>query len=99
MATITANPASGAAASPRSAAATQDRRVAQLRSWMLALMSAALAFGVLAGLVSWQANLATYNDYHTIVDEGAVSVDAALLARSSALDHMSAAATFLETTG
>jgi hypothetical protein len=66
---------------------------------MLAMMSAALAFGVLAGLVSWQANLATYNDYHSIVDEGAVSVDAALLARAAGLDHMSAAATFLETTG
>ena len=66
---------------------------------MLALISSALAFGVLAGLVAWQANLATYNDYHTIVGEGSVSVDAALLARAAALDHMSAAATYLETTG
>lgn len=63
------------------------------------MISAALAFGVLAGLVAWQANLATYNDYHTIVDEGAVSVDAALLARAAGLDHMSAAATYLETSG
>src|SRR4029078_1521140 len=61
--------------------------------------SASLAFGALAGLVAWQANVATYNDYHTIVDEGSVSVDAALRARASALDHMSAAATYLETTG
>ncbi|HET6312388.1 MAG TPA: hypothetical protein VFH60_01015 [Chloroflexia bacterium] len=99
MATITANPGSSTAASPRSAATTQDRRVARLRSWMLAMISAALAFGVLAGLVAWQANLATYNEYHTIVDEGAVSVDAALLARAAALDHMSAAATYLETEG
>lgn len=63
------------------------------------MISAALSFGVLAGLVAWQANLATYNDYHTIVDEGAVSVDAALLARAAGLDHMSAAATYLETEG
>jgi hypothetical protein len=33
------------------------------------------------------------------VDEGSVSVDAALRARAAVLDHMSAAATFLETTG
>ena len=77
----------------------QDRRVGRLRAWMLAMISAALAFGVLAGLVGWQANLATYNDYHSIVDEGAVSVDAALLARAAGLDHMSAAATYLETSG
>jgi hypothetical protein len=72
--------------------------VATLRSWMLALVSASLAFGVLAGLVAWQANLGTYNDYHTIVNDGSVSVDAALRARAAALDHMSAAATYLETT-
>src|SRR5439155_23924853 len=39
------------------------------------------------------------NDYHTIVGEGSVSVDAALRSRAAALDHMSAAATYLETTG
>src|SRR5437016_12264630 len=66
---------------------------------MLALTSASLAFGVLAGLIAWQANVAAYNDYHTIVDEGSVSVDAALRSRAAALDHMSAAATYLETTG
>jgi len=66
---------------------------------MLALIASSVAFGLLAGFIAWQANLATYNAYHTIVDEGSVSVDAALRARSAALDHMSAAATFLETTG
>lgn len=66
---------------------------------MLALISAAIAFGVLVGLVAWQANVATYNDYHAIVDEGSVSVDAALRARAAALDHMSAAATYLESIG
>jgi hypothetical protein len=66
---------------------------------MLALIASSIAFGLLAGFLAWQANLATYNAYHTIVDEGSVSVDAALRARSAALDHMTAAATFLETTG
>lgn len=66
---------------------------------MLTLVSAAIAFGVLGGLVVWQANVATFSDYHTIVDEASVSVDAALHARAAALDHMSAAATYLETTG
>lgn len=85
---------------PASGATAQgNRRVASLRSWMLTLVSASVAFGVLAGVVAWQANAATYNDYHTIVDEGSVSVDAALRARAAALDHMSAAATYLETTG
>ncbi len=71
----------------------------RLRSLMLAVIASSLAFGLLAGFIAWQANLATYNAYHTFVDEGSVSVDAALRARSAALDHMSAAATFLETTG
>jgi hypothetical protein len=66
---------------------------------MLAVVAAAISFGVLAGLIAWQANLATYNNYHKIVDVGSVSVDSALRARSAVLDHMSAAATFLETTG
>ena len=66
---------------------------------MLALVAAAISFGVLAGLIAWQANLATYNNYHKIVDVGSVSVDSALRARAAVLDHMSAAATFLETTG
>jgi hypothetical protein len=64
---------------------------------MLALIASSLAFGLLAGFIAWRANLATYNAYHTIVDEGSVSVDAALRARSAALDSMTAAATFLET--
>lgn len=62
-------------------------------------MAAAISFGLLAGLIAWQANLATYNNYHKIVDVGSVSVDSALRARAAVLDHMSAAATFLETTG
>jgi hypothetical protein len=66
---------------------------------MLAVVAAAISFGVLAGLIAWQANLATYNNYHKIVDVGSVSVDSALRARAAVLDHMSAAATFLETTG
>jgi hypothetical protein len=66
---------------------------------MLTLVSASLAFGVLAGIVGWQTNAATYDDYHIIVDEGSVSVDAALRARAAALDHMGASATYLETTG
>ncbi|HYO50536.1 MAG TPA: hypothetical protein VEW94_11860 [Chloroflexia bacterium] len=97
MATATANRAPAQAAP--TTVSTGNRRVAGLRSWMLTLISSAIAFGVLTGLLAWQANLTTYNDYHTIVDEGSVSVDAALRARAAVLDHMSAAATFLETTG
>jgi hypothetical protein len=66
---------------------------------MLTVIASCIAFGLLAGLLAWQANVATYNAYHRMVDEGSVSVDSALRARSAALDHMSAAATFLETTG
>lgn len=72
--------------------ASGNRRVSRLRTLMLSLVSAAAAFSVVAGLAAWQANVATYNDYHSIVDESSVSVDAAL-------DHMGAAATYLETTG
>jgi hypothetical protein len=98
LATITSNaPAAGVAQAP--AVPVGNRRVGLLRSVMLALVSASIAFGVLAGLVAWQANVATYTAYHTIVDEGSVSVDAALRARAALLDHMSASATFLETTG
>ena len=39
------------------------------------MIAAAVSFGVLAGLIAWQANLATYNNYHKIVDVGSVSVD------------------------
>jgi hypothetical protein len=76
-----------------------NTRVSRLRSWMLALVASSVAFGVLAGIIVWQANVAAYDAYHTIVDEGSVSVDAALRARSAALDHMTAAATYLETKG
>jgi hypothetical protein len=81
------------------AAVRPNRRVGTLRAWMLALITSAIAFGIFAGILAWQANVTTYNAYHTIVDEGSVSVDAALRARAAILDHMSAAATFLETTG
>src|SRR6059058_3298219 len=97
MATITADRATTIPAP--AAVATGNRRLGRLRSLMLTLISASLAFGVLAGIVAWQANATTYSSYHTIVDEGSVSVDAALRARSAALDHMSASATYLETTG
>ncbi|MDQ6694167.1 MAG: hypothetical protein M3014_07065 [Chloroflexota bacterium] len=76
-----------------------ERRVTLLRSFMLAFVSASIAFGSLAGIVAWQGNVATSSDYHTIVDEGSVSVDAALRSRAAALDQMSAAATYLETAG
>src|SRR3982751_5863575 len=76
-----------------------NARVGRLRSFMLAVVASSIAFGLLAGLLAWQANVATYNAYHTIVDQGSISVDSALRARAAALDHMSAAATFLETTG
>src|SRR5689334_2998186 len=113
MATVTRNrrpgsragsppPATQTAPASQPAVATQVRinpRVERLRSWMLAVIAAAVSFGVLAGLIAWQANLATYNNYHKIVDVGSVSVDSALRARAAVLDHMSAAATFLETTG
>jgi hypothetical protein len=66
---------------------------------MLAVVAASVSFGLLAGFVAWQANLVTYDNYRKIVDEGSLSVDAALRARAAVLDHMSAAATFLETTG
>src|SRR5919204_6381548 len=96
MATITAD---RAAIPARTAVSTGNRRLSRLRSLMLTLISASLAFGVLTGIVAWQANATTYSSYHTIVDEGSVSVDAALRARAAALDHMSASATYLETTG
>jgi hypothetical protein len=78
---------------------TGNRRIAGLRSRMMLIISASVAFGILAGFIAWQANANTYAAYHKIVDEGSVSVDAALRARAAVLDHMSAAATFLETTG
>src|SRR5215211_3305558 len=96
MATITADPA---AIPARGAATTSNRRLSGLRSLMLTLISASLAYGVLAGIIAWQANATTFSSYHTIVDEGSVSVDAALRARAAVLDHMSASATYLETTG
>ncbi|HUS17270.1 MAG TPA: hypothetical protein VM536_19915, partial [Chloroflexia bacterium] len=65
---------------------------------MLSLIAASAAFGLLTGLVAWQANATTYAAYHRLVDEGSVSVDAALRARSAALDHMGDAATYLATT-
>lgn len=101
MATATTNIATPAPAPTQAAQANvpSNRRLVLLRSWMLALVSASLAFGALAGIVAWQGNVATYNDYHTIVSQGSVSVDAALRARAASLDHMSAAATYLETTG
>ncbi len=74
-------------------------RVATLRDRMLTAVAAVVSFGLLAGLIAWQANAVTYSAYHTLVDEGSVSVDAALQARAAVLDHMSAAATYLATTG
>lgn len=74
-------------------------RVGRLRSWMLALVASAVAFGALAALIAFQANQATFDAYRRIVDEGSVSVDAALRARAGALDHMTDAATYLETSG
>ncbi|HMA36010.1 MAG TPA: hypothetical protein VKY74_16220, partial [Chloroflexia bacterium] len=70
-----------------------------LRSRMLSLVAGAVAFGLLAGLVAWQANLAAYTAYHALVDEGSVSVDAALQGRAAVLDHMGDYATYLATTG
>ncbi|MEO8285914.1 MAG: hypothetical protein ABI670_05725 [Chloroflexota bacterium] len=103
MATATANQRTTTAAAPPAQATSQpvsgNARVGRLRSFMLTVIASAISFGLLAGLLAWQANVATYNAYHNIVDEGSVSVDSALRARSAALDHMSAAATFLETTG
>lgn len=81
------------------AATPGNSRVGRLRSWMLTLVASAVSFGLLAGFIVWQANLVTYENYRKIVDEGSVSVDSALRARAAVLDHMSAAATFLETTG
>jgi hypothetical protein len=66
---------------------------------MLTAVAAAVAFGLLAGFIAWQANAVTYSAYHTLVDDGSVSVDAALHARAAVLDHMGAAATYLATTG
>ncbi len=74
-------------------------RIARLRDRMLTLISAVVAFGLLAGIIAGLASSTTYDAYHTLVDEGAVSVDAALRARAAVLDHMSAAATYLATTG
>jgi hypothetical protein len=74
-------------------------RVGRLRSWMLAMVASAAAFGALAAVIAFQANQATYDAYRRIVDEGSVSVDAALRARAAALDHMTDAATYLETSG
>jgi hypothetical protein len=74
-------------------------RVGRLRSWLLALVASAVAFGALAAVIAFQANQATYDAYSRIVDEGSVSVDAALRARAAALDHMTDAATYLETSG
>lgn len=88
-----------AAIPPPAVATTGNPRVAFLRSVMLTVIASSIAFGLLAGLLAWQANVATYNAYHTIVSDGSISVDSALRARSAVLDHMSAAATFLETTG
>src|SRR5437870_142102 len=111
MATVRTNNSSGAAtqvvlpgaapvvAVPRVREVVSNSRVGRLRSWMLALVAASISFGLLAGFIAWQANLATYNNYRQIVDEGSQSVDSALLARAAVLDHMGAAATFLETTG
>src|SRR4051794_21656670 len=93
------DPAQAAAQAASAPAVKTNTRVSRLRSWMLALVASSVAFGVLAGLIVWQANVAAYDAYHTIVDEGSVSVDAALRARSAALDHMTAAATYLETKG
>ncbi|HET9495064.1 MAG TPA: hypothetical protein VFR15_12605, partial [Chloroflexia bacterium] len=89
---------------PDGRAALSDRprpnpRVGRLRSWMLAMVASAVAFGALAALIAFQANQATYDAYRRIVDEGSVSVDAALRARAAALDHMTDAATYLETGG
>lgn len=94
-----AQPVQGQAQASDSTAVRSNPRVALLRSWMLTVIASAISFGLLAGLIAWQANVTTYNAYHTIVDEGSVSVDSALRARAAVLDHMSAAATFLETTG
>ena len=87
------------AAVPAAPVVRTNSRVAGLRSLMLFVMASAVAFGVLGGVIAWQANLTAYNAYHKLVDEGSVSVDAALRARAAALDHMGAAATFLETKG
>lgn len=97
--TTTTNRATPTSYTSITQALTGNRRIAGLRSLMMTLISASVALGLLTGLVAWQANLTTYNDYRRIVDEGSVSVDAALRARAAALDHMAAAATYLETTG
>ncbi len=100
MATVAIGNSTGAA--PQAVAARGVRsnsRVGRLRSWMLAIVAASVSFSLLAGFISWQANLVTYDNYRKIVDEGSVSVDSALRARAAVLDHMSAAATYLETTG
>src|SRR4051794_39565865 len=106
MATITADPGAPAVGAGTQAAGvavpavTQgNRKLRGLRSLMLTLISAVVAYGVLVGIVAWQASATTFSFYHTMVDEDSVSVDAALRARAAALDHMSASATFLETTG
>src|SRR5688572_10186523 len=95
----TAGGAAPAVTAPAPRAAVGNRRIARLRSVMMVLMTLAVALGLLLGLVAFQANLTTYNYYRTIVDEGSVSVDAALRARAAVLDHMAASATYLETTG
>ncbi len=99
MATTTNIGATGATSAVQPTVRQSNRRLVIIRALMLALVSSSLAFGIMSGLVAWQANVATYNDYHTIVGEGSVSVDAALRARAAALDHMSAAAIYLETKG
>ncbi len=66
---------------------------------MLTLGAACIAFAIVAGIVAWQANGTTHATYHALVDQGSVSVDAALQARAAVLDQMGAAATYLATTG
>lgn len=95
----TGAPAQPTTAAPRTRTVVANTRVGRLRSWMLALVAASVSFGLLAGFIAWQANQVTFENYRRIVDEGSLSVDSALRARAAVLDHMSAAATFLETTG
>ncbi|MGA7731489.1 MAG: hypothetical protein WCD37_09480 [Chloroflexia bacterium] len=100
MATVTANNRLGTPTQAVTAPGERSNsRVGRLRSWMLAIVAASVSFSLLAGFIAWQANLVTYENYRKIVDEGSLSVDSALRARAAVLDHMSAAATFLETTG
>ena len=94
-----AAPAGVTPAAPAAVPLIGNPRVARLRNQMLGLISAAIAFAVLTGIIAWQANARTYDAYHTLVDEGSVSVDAALQARAAVVDQMGAAATYLATTG